>query len=140
MTLLLEVVAVSLVIVLVFLAALFGRREVFARGRGTVELYFRLRQAARGHGWATGFARFRGDDLRWYRMFSLSTSPRRVLCRRELTVETRRSPSSDEAVLVPADWVVLCCKAEGEPVEIAMPRQTVTGFLSWLEAAAPYST
>jgi hypothetical protein len=140
MRLLLEVIAVCLVVLLVFLAALFGRREVFARGHGTVELYFRLRQAARGHGWATGFAQFRGDDLRWYRMFSLSTRPRRTLSRRELKVCGRRSPSSDEAVLVPADWVVLSCEAEGQSVEIAMPRQTVTGFLSWLEAAAPYST
>ena len=140
MRLLLETVAVCLVVLLVFLAALFGRREIFARGRGTVELYFRLRQAARGHGWATGFAQFRGDDLRWYRMFSLSHRPRKTLSRRGLTVTSRRSPSSDEAVLVPADWVVLTCDADGVPVEIAMPRQTVTGFLSWLEAAAPYST
>ncbi|MEU7999758.1 DUF2550 domain-containing protein [Catellatospora sp. NPDC049111] len=137
---LLEVVAIGLVVLLALLAGLFVRREVFARGHGTVELYLRLRQTAGGRGWAPGFAQFRGDDLRWYRMFSLSPRPRRTLSRRDLKVVARRAPSADESVLVPADWVVLQCADSRAQVEIAMPLHTVTGFLSWLEAAAPYST
>ncbi|MDI1459671.1 DUF2550 domain-containing protein [Catellatospora sp. KI3] len=137
---LLEAVAIILVVALALLAFLFVRREIFARRHGTVELYLRLRQRPGGRGWAPGFAQFRGDDLRWYRMFSLSPRPRRKLSRRDLAVVSRRPPTQDEAVLVPADWVVLQCADSRTTVEIAMPLHTVTGFLSWLEAAAPYST
>jgi hypothetical protein len=73
-------------------------------------------------------------------MFSLSPRPRRRLDRRALRVVSRRAPTADEAVLVPADWIVLNCADSRAEVEIAMPMHTVTGFLSWLEAAAPYST
>lgn len=138
---LLEAFAIGLVVLLALLAALFVRREVFARNRGTVELYLRLNPRVEGRGWAPGFAQFRGDDLRWYRMFSLALRPRRRLSRRGLVVESRRAPSEDESLLVPSEWVILhCVLNEQLPVEIAMPRHTVTGFLSWLEAAAPYST
>ncbi|HZM74816.1 MAG TPA: DUF2550 domain-containing protein [Candidatus Limnocylindrales bacterium] len=136
---LLEIIAVSLIVLLVFMAALFGRREFFARTGGTVELYFRLNQRE-GRGWAPGFALFRGDQLRWYRLFSLAPGPRRRLSRRTLTVESRRPPTAEEAFLVPAEWMVLRCKAEHEIVEVAMARPTVTGFLSWLESVTPYST
>lgn len=136
---LLEVVAASLVVLLGFIAALFGRREFFRRTRGTVELYFRLNQRE-GRGWAPGFALFRGDELRWYRLFSLAPGPRRRLSRRALAVESRRPPTAEEALLVPAEWTVLRCKANQDMIEIAMARHTVTGFLSWLEAVTPFST
>jgi hypothetical protein len=137
---LLEAIAIGLVVLLVLLAGVFIRREVFARARGMVELYLRLHTRVDGRGWASGFAQFRGDELRWYRMFSLSWRPRRSLYRRGLVVVSRRAPTADEALLVPADWIVLRCVSAQEPVEIAMPMHTVTGFLSWLEAAAPYAT
>ncbi len=38
---------------------------------------------------------------------------------------------------MPADWIILRCTSHHAPVEIAMARSTVTGFLSWLEAAPP---
>jgi Protein of unknown function (DUF2550) len=136
---LLEIIAVGLVVLLVLMAALFGRREYFARFRGTVELYLRLNQRE-GRGWAPGFALFRGDELRWYRLFSLAPGPRRRLSRRTLSVESRRTPTAEEALLVPVDWMVLRCKAGREIVEVAMARHTVTGFLSWLESVTPYST
>jgi hypothetical protein len=136
---LLEIIAVSLVVLLLLMAALFGRREFFARTRGTVELYFRLNQRE-GRGWAPGFALFRGDELRWYRLFSLAPGPRRRLSRRTLAVESRRPPTAEEALLVPAEWTVLRCKVDQDIVEIAMARHTVTGFLSWLESVTPYST
>jgi Protein of unknown function (DUF2550) len=137
---LLEIVAVALVVLLVLLAALFGRREFFSRRRGAIELYLRLAERPAGRGWAPGFALFRGDELRWYRLFSLAPGPRKRLSRRTLTVESRRPPTTEEALLVPAEWMILRCKADQDAVEVAMARQTVTGFLSWLESVTPYST
>lgn len=140
---LLEVVAISLIVVLLLVAAVFERREVFARIHGTVELHLRLHQRPGGRGWSPGFAQFRGDELLWYRLFSLAWRPRRRLSRLQLTVESRRLPTPEEAQLLPAEWVILRCQSgqSGQSfIELAMPRRTVTGFLSWLESVKPYST
>jgi hypothetical protein len=136
----LESFAVVLVVALLFFIALLGRRELFARGRGAVELYFRLHHRPGGGGWSPGFAQFHGDEMRWFRVFSLAFRPRRRLSRRGLVNDGRRVPTAEEAQLIPAEWVVLQCHSDGKLVELAMPRHTVAGFLSWLESATPYST
>src|SRR5688572_8399041 len=115
----LSAVAIILVVAAVLLFGLFGRRELFARTRGTVELYLRLYERPDGRGWSPGFAQFRGDELRWFRVFSFSPRPRRRLSRRALTVDSRRAPTQAEAQLVPAEWVVLRCQAGKSTVEIA---------------------
>lgn len=132
-----EGIAVGLLLLLVALAALFVRRAWVARAGGTIKLNLRLSTMISGRGWSPGFARFDGDDLRWYRMFSLAIRPRRVLSRNGLVVQSRREPSGPEKLALPHDWVILRCTAHRSPVEIAMARSTVTGFLSWLEAAPP---
>ncbi|WP_117209406.1 DUF2550 domain-containing protein [Allorhizocola rhizosphaerae] len=137
---LLEVVAIGLVVLLALMAGVFSRRELFARTKGTVEFYVRLYQRPDGRGWAPGFGQFRGDELRWFRLFSLALRPRRRLSRRGLIVESRRAPTEQEAPLIPAEWVILRCQSGDSFVEVAMPRKTMTGFLSWLESVTPYST
>jgi hypothetical protein len=122
---------------LVVIAGVFLRRELIVRAGGTIEASMRLSTMVDGRGWAPGFARFAGDELRWYRMFSLALRPRRVLARQGLAVAGRRSPEGPERLVLPDGWVVLCCVAQRSTIEIAMPATTVTGFLSWLEAAPP---
>jgi len=144
----LKAIAVGLIVVFILLAVLFLRREWFARRGGTVEIYMRLGMMVEGRGWAPGFARFAGDELRWYRMFSFSPRPRRILRRRDLSLAGRRPPSSAEQVLVPAEWVVVRLLRptrtvhpdplpDDKLVEIAMSPTVVTGFLSWYESAPP---
>ncbi|HET6214729.1 MAG TPA: DUF2550 domain-containing protein [Micromonosporaceae bacterium] len=115
----------------------FVRRQFISRGGGTIEASLRLSTMVNGRGWAPGFARFDGDVLRWYRMFSLAARPRKVLPRKGLAVESRRSPDGAERLVLPDGWVVLRCVSQRAPVEIAMAESTVTGFLSWLESAPP---
>jgi hypothetical protein len=118
------------------LGVLFARRELIAHGGGTIEVSFRLSTLVPGHGWSPGIARFTGDEMRWYRVFSLSPRPSRTLSRRSLKVDRRRAPDAVERVVLPADWVVLHCRTEARPpVEIAMAQTTLTGFMSWIEAA-----
>jgi hypothetical protein len=145
----LKIVAIGLIVVFGILAALFVRREWFARRGGSVEIYMRLGMMVEGRGWAPGFARYAGDELRWYRLFSLSLRPRRVLHRRELTVAGRRTPDAAEQVLMPAHWIVVRLlrpsrvvhpdpmAADDKLIEIAMSPTVVTGFLSWYESAPP---
>jgi hypothetical protein len=132
-----EWIGIGVLILLCVLGVLFVRREIIARGRGTIELSLRLSTMIAGRGWSPGIARFVGDELRWYRVFSFALRPRRVLSRRSLAVESRRLPDSPELLALPENWVIVRCTSNHAPVEIAMAEATLTGFLSWIEAAPP---
>lgn len=119
------------------IAGLFLRRQLLARGGGTIEASMRLSTFVTGRGWAPGFARFDRDALLWYRMFSMWLGPRRTLVRKGLRVLGRRPPEGPERLVLPEGWVILRCASQPAPVEIAMAESAVTGFLSWLEAAPP---
>jgi hypothetical protein len=132
-----EWIAIGVLVVLAAVAALFIRRALVMRAGGAIRLHLRLSTMLDGRGWSPGFARFIGDELRWYRMFSFAIRPKRVLSRRGLVVERRRLPQGQERLVLPADGIILRCISRHAPVEIAMATSTVTGFLSWLEAAPP---
>ena len=132
-----EGIGIAILALLTLLAALFLRRGILARRGGTIEVSVRLSTLVPGRGWSTGLARFSGDELRWYRMFSLSWRPRRVLTRRGLAVVQRRRPDTQEQLVFPAECVVIRCVSGGLDVEMAMARPTLMGFLSWVEAAPP---
>jgi hypothetical protein len=132
-----EGIGIGVLILLAALALLFLRRVVIARQGGTIELGVRLSTMLPGRGWSAGLARFAGDDLRWYRIFSFWPGPRLVLSRRGLSVDRRRTPDPAELLVLPPDWVIVRCISRQSPVEIAMAERALTGFLSWVEAAPP---
>ena len=133
------VLAVPLLAVLLLVAVAVRRRWLQWAG-GTVELSLRLKRLGHGRGWSTGVGFFDGDDLRWYRVFSLSPRPRRVLSRRELQVVGRRAASEPERLALPEGAVVLSCSVDGGPVDLAMQPSPVTGFLAWLASRPPGAT
>ncbi|GAA3768387.1 DUF2550 domain-containing protein [Micromonospora maritima] len=132
-----EGIGIGVAVIVVALLVLFVRRALFTRSGGIIRLSVRVTTVLDGRGWSPGFGRFVGDELRWYRMFSFALRPKRVLSRKGLAVERRRLPEGQERFSMPSDWVILRCTSHHAPVEIAMARSTVTGFLSWLEAAPP---
>ena len=136
-----EVIGIGVLILLVGLLAIYARRELISRAGGTIHMNLRLTTLVAGRGWAPGVGRFIGDELRWYRMFSLGLRPRRVLVRNGLVVEGRRKPEGAEKLAMPEGWVVVRCRgkasAGGSPVELALAESALTGFLSWLESAPP---
>ena len=132
-----EWIGVGVLVLLCALGLLFARRELITRRGGTIELGLRLSTMVPGRGWSPGIGRFAGDELRWYRVFSLALRPRRVLSRRSLWVQSRRLPDASERLVLPAHWVILNCTNRRAAVEIAMAEATLAGFLSWMEAAPP---
>jgi Protein of unknown function (DUF2550) len=138
-----EIIGIVVLILLAGLLAIFVRREVISRRGGTIDMNMRLSALVRERGWAPGLGRFAGDELRWYRMFSLGLRPRRVLSRDGLVVENRRAPQGAERLAMPPGWVVIRCSGGSNggrsPVatEIALAESALMGFLSWLEAAPP---
>ena len=130
--------ALGLLAVLVLAAGLL--RRVSLQRAGTIELALRLKAPGHGRGWVNGVGRFSGDELLWYRVFSLSPRPRRRYSRRDLEVLRRRDPSGGEQRALQDDAAVLECRAGGSPVQLAMSCSAVTGFLAWLEARPPGAT
>lgn len=90
-----------------------------------------------GKGWVFGIARYSGDRIEWFRVFSYAPRPRRTLERHDILVIERRLPVGQEELALLAGAVVLVCSHGGRLLELAMSEDALTGFLAWLEAAPP---
>ena len=135
-----EVAVACLGVPFALLLAVAARRRGLQRAGGAVELSLRPARCRPGRGWANGVGRFVGDDLQWFRVFSLSPRPRRTLTRRDLDVVARRVPSAPERHALHAGSVVMECRSTADCVELAMEPAAVTGFMSWLESRPPGAT
>lgn len=133
----LEGFGICVAALLLVLFAVFLRTRLLVLGGGTIRLQVRVTTLVPGRGWSTGIGRFAGDELRFYRMFSFSLRPKRVLNRRSVTVSRHRLPEGPERLSMPGHWVILTCVTGTALLEIAMAGSTVTGFSSWLEAGPP---
>lgn len=129
--------------VLLGLAALFVfglRRRLIQRPGGTFDCSLRLSApegVPDGKGWVYGVARYSGDRVEWFRVFSYAPRPRRVLERFAIAVVMRRPPQGEEELALLSNAVVLVCTHRGARLELAMSDDALTGFLAWLEAAPP---
>lgn len=126
-----------LLLLLLYLVAVVIRRRVISRSGGTFELSHRVRSRHPGRGWVLGIGRYSGEQLEWFRIFSLWPRPRKVWHRGSLTYESRREPVGHEATSLYADHMIAVCQEGDQIVELAMSPSSLTGFQSWLEAGPP---
>ncbi|MEJ8637475.1 MULTISPECIES: DUF2550 domain-containing protein [unclassified Streptomyces] len=117
------------------------RRRLIQRSGGTFDCSLRWNildeTDVSGKGWVYGVARYSGDRIMWFRVFSYSPRPRRVLERSAIEVVARRTPEGEEELALLSDAIVLGCVHRGTRLELAMSEDALTGFLAWLEAAPP---
>lgn len=134
-----SIVGVALLVVVALLGWLTVRRLRLVRGGGVDVSLRRVRASAPDstRGWNLGVLRYRGDEIAWFRVISLSGGAEVRLGRRELEIVDRRPPGPTEEYVVPADATVLRCRDGRHTVELAMSPEVLTGFLSWLEATPP---
>jgi hypothetical protein len=104
------------------------------RGTGTP---FTAAAVRDGRGWSYGIAQYGADHVDWYRIFSYAFGPAAVLTRRDLEVLSRRDATEHEELALFPGWCILECRFGTGLVELAMAPDSMTGFLSWLEAAPP---
>ncbi|MFD6419139.1 DUF2550 domain-containing protein [Streptomyces sp. NPDC060194] len=132
-------VVVALVAIGLFVFGL--RRRLIQRSGGTFDCSLRWDVPAKadpsGKGWVYGVARYSGDRVSWFRIFSYAPRPRRVLERSAIEVVDRRAPDGEEELALLSDAIVLGCTVRGTRIELAMSEDALTGFLAWLEAAPP---
>jgi hypothetical protein len=134
---LIEIFVLVLVVLACLLAVIVFRRRFLLRGGGAIDMSLRVRTARTGRGWAPGIGRYGGDRLEWYRVFTLSPRPARILPRGALEVSHQRRPEGAESLLVQAGAVIIDCRFRGDEVQLAMSSEAVTGFMSWLESSPP---
>ncbi|MFF4949195.1 DUF2550 domain-containing protein [Streptomyces chattanoogensis] len=137
----------GIVVVLVLLGLfVFGlRRRLIQRSGGTFDCSLRWNVPdspdkgtdPSGKGWIYGVARYNGDRIEWFRVFSYAPRPRRILERASIEVLQRRTPQGEEELALLSDSIVLACSHRGTRLELAMSEDALTGFLAWLEAAPP---
>ncbi|WP_042373576.1 DUF2550 domain-containing protein [Streptacidiphilus neutrinimicus] len=148
MVLAVVLVIAVLLVCLLGLGAFAVRRRLIQRPGGTFDCSARLdvppppvagepAGEAGGKGWIFGIARYNNDSVEWFRVFSWAPRPRRVLERARIEVIERRTPEGQEELALLSGAVVLVCTHAGEPLELAMSEDALTGFLAWLEAAPP---
>ncbi|KIZ14078.1 DUF2550 domain-containing protein [Streptomyces natalensis] len=145
MVLALLVSGIVLVLVLLGLFVFGLRRRLIQRSGGTFDCSLRWNvpegqdTAAdpSGKGWIYGVARYNGDRIEWFRVFSYAPRPRRILERDAIEVLHRRTPQGEEELALLSDSLVLACRHRGTRLELAMSEDALTGFLAWLEAAPP---
>ncbi len=135
--LLLDAVGLTLLCVLLYGLALVVRRRALARRGGTFELSFRARSVKAGRGWLLGLGRYSGENLEWFRIFSLAPRPKRTWDRADLEYAGRREPEGVEELSLYADHVVVACSTPTGDLELAMSPDSLMGFQSWLEAMPP---
>jgi hypothetical protein len=132
-------IVVALVVVGLFVFGL--RRRLIQRSGGTFDCSLRWEVAEEpdtsGKGWSYGVARYNGDRVEWFRVFSYAPRPRRLLERASIEVAGRRLPEGEEELALLSDAVILVCVHRGVRLELAMSEDALTGFLAWLEAAPP---
>ena len=117
------------------------RRRWLDRPGATFDCSLRLRMTTPGAGWVLGVGRYSEGILEWFRYFSYSLRPKMVFPRRNVRVLETRMPDPVEAVALNAGEKVLRLEmqdghSEAE-WELAMSQDSLTGLLSWLEAAPP---
>jgi hypothetical protein len=131
-------VALGCVAVLVAAAAFpVARRMLLQRPVGTFTCSVRLGGATSRKGFSYGVARYHGDRVEWFEIFSFSPRPRHVFRRRDLQLRARRPARAEEVHGLPASTMVLECALAGTPLELAMTPDALTGFMAWVEAAPP---
>lgn len=133
----LEAVAAVVVLLVLLAVALVVRRRWIARDGGTFELSYRMRSVTPGRGWVLGIGRYSGEELEWFRIFSLSPRPRRSWHRKTLEYVGRREPVGIETMSLYPDHIVVQCEAPDGTVEFAMSGPALTGFQSWAESGPP---
>jgi hypothetical protein len=87
--------------------------------------------------WANGVGRYAGDQFIWYRTLTLSPAAAVRLPRTELRVVSNRAWDPAQDMALRPNLSIVECDYRGERIYLGFPDSGLTGFLSWLEAAAP---
>ncbi len=136
----LEILGALLVLFGLVLALFILRRYLLARNGATFDCSLKRERSRRADAWILGVARYGEDQLEWFRIFTISPRPTRVLIRSQLDLLEWKQPSEQDVhSILPGAVIVRCTYGRENPeiLEMAMTRSDYTGFATWLESTPP---
>jgi hypothetical protein len=116
-----------------FVGLVFLRRRSIARGR--VLTMCGLRRATSS--WRMGLMRYGVGQLEWYSLGGLTIRPKHRWEQRVLELGAPARVGTGQGLDVLTDPVVVTCRHQGDPFELALSEAAYTALRSWLEAAPP---
>ncbi len=139
-----DIVLLGLVVVAIMLVPfvlLYLRRRWLTGQGGLFDCAFQRRDVP-GPGWMLGVARYRGDQLEWFRSFSMGLRPRMVFPRTITAYVHQRHPQGLEALALFEGSVVVTVqnRSTGVTEALAMATDEALALMSWLESAPPGSS
>ena len=138
--LLLDAGLVLLILIAVFVAPVVFvvmRARWLTRMGSTFDCSIRLDHSTPGAGWALGVARYAGEEVQWFRYYSVQTTPKVRLGRATATVVEIRDADPLEAVALYSGHRIVRVECFGDLWDLAMSAESMTGLLAWLESAPP---
>lgn len=132
------ITSVSIILVIVFsmLTTLFFRRRWLSANGGVFDCGMRKLSQGAGN-WVMGIARYQSDTLEWYRVFSFSFKPKVTFTRENTTFVSHRPLDVMETMSLFDDHLCVQVNQKGSDFELSMTYASMTGLMSWLEAAPP---
>ncbi|MEV0360449.1 DUF2550 domain-containing protein [Nocardia sp. NPDC050697] len=127
------ILLIILVLLLVCLALASTYRLIMLRRGGTAAL-LRVLPARGGQRWRHGLIRYDEDRLVFYKLTSLRFGPDSVITRLGIEIGERRGPRGDEFDIMTDDIVVIAVADKEGEFELALDRNSLTAFLSWVES------
>ncbi|WP_459549522.1 DUF2550 domain-containing protein [Nocardia sp. X0981] len=127
------VLLIILVLVLVALALVSTYRLVMLRRGGTAAI-LRVLPARGGERWRHGVIRYDEDHLVFFKLTSLKLGADSVIRRRGIEIGDRRKPQGDEYDIMTDEISVIGVSDRGGDYELALDRDALTAFLSWVES------
>lgn len=129
-----EFVVYAIFVVVTVAAAAAVWRFVVLRNSGAPGLFRRL--PANGlHGWRHGVVRYKGEELEFFKLRSLSFFHDLSLQRRNVAITGVREPTEQERGFMPGIDTVLSLSTSGGEYEFAGTRHAEMALVSWVEAA-----
>lgn len=127
------VLLIILVLVLVALALVSTYRLVMLRRGGTAAI-LRVLPARGGERWRHGVIRYDEDHLVFFKLTSLKLGADSVIRRRGIEIGDRRKPQGDEYDIMTDEIAVIGVSDRDGDYELALDRDALTAFLSWVES------
>lgn len=118
---------------LAFVALVFLRRRLIARGR--VLTMCGLRKASTG--WRMGLVRYGVGQLEWYALGGLTIKPKYRWEQRVLELGSPVTVGLGDGLDVLTDPIAVTCRHQGDSFQLAVSEAAYTALRSWLEAAPP---
>ncbi|MBB1483449.1 DUF2550 domain-containing protein [Tessaracoccus sp. MC1865] len=139
-----EIVWTTLMVIAIVLlpfALLYLRRRWLTGQGGLFDCAYQINEKTPGSGWVLGMGRYRGENLEWFRAFSLNLRPKRVFPRVATAYVHQRQPAGLEAIALFEDSMIVTVRDRftGSTSSLSMARDEVLALMSWLESAPPGS-